>query len=305
MNGLCLESSLQESTPMKGYSGPGNFSGICADPVDHLLSLAIQEDLGHGDVTSETIFDPNHMSEAVVSGREPFVLSGSHTFTRVFYLLDPSVRIDSLFQDGDSVPADTPIFRLKGRTRALLAGERTALNFLQRLCGIASLTRRMVEALEGTSCRLLDTRKTTPLWRVLEREAVRHGGGKNHRFGLFDGVLIKDNHVAALGGVAAAVRRTRQEASHTLKIEVEVETLGQLCEAIDAGADVVLLDNFSLETLRRAVEINRKKCLLEASGGITLETVRSVAETGVDFVSCGALTHSARAVDLTMEMAAS
>ncbi len=264
--------------------------------------MALQEDLGHGDVTTEAIFDPEHQARAVVFGREPFVLSGSYGFLRVFQLLDSSVRAEPLARDGDLVPAQVPVFRLQGPTRALLAGERTALNLLQRLCGIATLTRQMVEALQGTSCRLLDTRKTTPLWRALEKQAVCHGGGKNHRFGLFDGVLIKDNHVASLGGVAPAVQKAREKVPHTLKIEVEVETLEELVEAVHAGADVVLLDNFSLEDLRKAVEINGGRCLLEASGGINLETVGAVARTGVDFVSCGALTHSARAVDLTMEM---
>jgi len=272
--------------------------------VDTLLAMALQEDLGHGDVTTEAIFDPEHQAQAVVFGREPFVLSGTYVFLRVFQLLDASVRAEPLARDGEFVPAEVPVFRIQGPTRALLAGERTALNLLQRLSGIATFTRKMAEALQGTSCRLLDTRKTTPLWRALEKQAVGHGGGKNHRFGLFDGVLIKDNHVASSGGVAPAVQRARRKVPHTLKIEVEVETPEELVEAIDAGADVVLLDNFSLENLRKAVEINAGRCLLEASGGITLETVGAVARTGVDFVSCGALTHSARAVDLTMEVIA-
>jgi nicotinate-nucleotide pyrophosphorylase (carboxylating) len=186
-----------------------------------------------------------------------------------------------------------------------LTGERTALNFAQRLCGIASLTRKMADAIEGTGCRLLDTRKTTPLWRGLEKEAVRHGGGANHRFGLADGVLIKDNHIAAAGGIKEAVRRAHEGAPHTLRIEVEVENLAELDEAISAGADIVLLDNFSLDMLRSAAAIGKGRVTLEASGGVSLETVRAIAETGVDFVSCGALTHSARAIDLTMEFSTS
>ncbi len=185
--------------------------------------------------------------------------------------------------------------------RSLLTGERTALNFVQRLSGIATFTRRMVEQLKGTTCRLLDTRKTTPLWRSFEKAAVRHGGAFNHRFGLYDGVLIKDNHLAAVGGIAEAVRAARERAPHTLKIEVEVEDLDGLREAVAAGADVVLLDNFSLDMLREAVKINRGHTLLEASGGVNIETVQAIARTGVDFISCGALTHSAGAIDLSME----
>jgi nicotinate-nucleotide pyrophosphorylase (carboxylating) len=195
------------------------------------------------------------------------------------------------------------VFKLTGAMQALLTGERLALNLLQRLSGVATLTRLMVEAMSGTSCRLLDTRKTTPLWRALEKEAVRHGGGANHRFGLYDGVLIKDNHIAAVGGVREAVQRARQRVSHTLKIEVEVENLQELEIAISAGADVILLDNFSLEDLKTAVAVTSGRCLLEASGGVTLERIRAIAETGVNFISCGALTHSARAIDVSMEFA--
>jgi nicotinate-nucleotide pyrophosphorylase (carboxylating) len=241
------------------------------------------------------------MGEAIVVGREPFVLSGSRAFRRVFELLDSEVRVESLFGDGARLEANMPVFALHGSSRTILAGERTALNLLQRLSGIATLTRRMADALEGTSCRLLDTRKTTPLWRFLEKAAVAHGGGANHRYGLSDGILIKDNHVVAAGGVREAVRRARSLASHLLRIEVEVDTLGQLEEALDSGADIVLLDNFSLDMMRRAVERNHGKVLLEVSGGVALETVRAIAETGVDFVSCGALTHSARAIDIGLD----
>jgi nicotinate-nucleotide pyrophosphorylase (carboxylating) len=191
---------------------------------------------------------------------------------------------------------------VSGPVQALLTGERSALNLLQRLAGVATATRRMVEALNGTSCRLLDTRKTTPLWRQLEKQAVRHGGGFNHRFGLFDGVLIKDNHIAAAGSVAEAMRRVRARVPHTLKIEVEVDTLEQFEEAQSAGADIILLDNFTPEMLRDAVARNRTGALLEASGGVTVENVRNIAQCGVDFISSGALTHSARAIDLSFEL---
>jgi nicotinate-nucleotide pyrophosphorylase (carboxylating) len=271
------------------------------DRTDLLLWLAVQEDVGHSDVTTEAIIDPLLVGRVIVFGREPFVLSGSAPFRKVFNLIDPDIKISSFFRDGERIEANVPVFGLEGCVRSLLKGERTALNLLQRLSGVATLTRLMVEAIAGTSCRLLDTRKTTPLWRVLEKEAVVHGGGSNHRFGLYDGVLIKDNHVAAVGGVGEAVRRARQRVPHTLKIEVEIDELQDLDGALAAGADVVLLDNFSLENLKAAVTMTAGRCLLEASGGVTLDRIRAIAETGVDFVSCGALTHSARAIDISME----
>ena len=271
------------------------------DRTDLLLWLALQEDLGHGDVTTEAVVDPDRPGKAVVFGREPFVLSGSKPFCRVFGLVDPAVEITSCCRDGERIEANVPVFRLAGAMASLLTGERLALNLLQRLSGIATLTRAMVDAMSGTSCRLLDTRKTTPLWRVLEKEAVRHGGGTNHRFGLYDGVLIKDNHIAAAGGVREAVQRARRRVAHVLKVEVEVENLRDLQVALEAGADVVLLDNFSLADLKAAVVLTGGRCLLEASGGVTLERIRAIAETGVDYVSCGALTHSARAIDVSME----
>jgi nicotinate-nucleotide pyrophosphorylase (carboxylating) len=273
------------------------------DRTDLLLWLAIQEDIGNGDVTTQAVVDPGMTGKTFVFGREPFVLSGSEPFRKVFNLIDPAVQITGFFQDGERIEADARAFMLQGSMQSLLQGERTALNLLQRLCGIATLTRRMVDAMAGASCRLLDTRKTTPLWRALEKEAVRHGGGTNHRFGLYDGVLIKDNHIAAVGGVRKAVERARQRVSHTLKVEVEVENLPDLEEAIAAGVDVILLDNFSPEDLKTAVAVTGGRCLLEASGGVTLDRIRAIAETGVDFISCGALTHSARAIDISMEFA--
>ena len=273
------------------------------DRTDLLLWMALQEDLGHGDVTTTAVVDPGRLGQAFVFGREPFVLSGSKPFGKVFNLIDPAVEITSFYKDGERIGANEHVFRLEGALQAVLTGERLALNLLQRLSGIATLTRQMVDAIAGTSCRLLDTRKTTPLWRALEKEAVRHGGGANHRFGLYDGVLIKDNHIAAAGGVREAVERARQSVSHTLKVEVEVENLQDLQIAMAAGADVILLDNFSLGDLKAAVSVNAGRCLLEASGGVTLERIRAIAETGVDFISCGALTHSARAIDVSMEFA--
>jgi nicotinate-nucleotide pyrophosphorylase (carboxylating) len=272
------------------------------DQLDVLLWLALQEDLGHADVTSVATIPADLTGRARVHGREPFVLSGSHAFQRVFQILDDTTRVRCCFEDGQAVAAHAPVFELEGKVRTLLAGERTALNLLQRLCGVATLTRKMVEALSATPCRLLDTRKTTPLWRALEKQAVRHGGGYNHRFNLADGVLIKDNHIAAAGSIKEAVQRAKTQAPHTLRIEVEVDTLEQLDEALHAAVDVILLDNFSVEMLRRAVTRTRGRALLEASGGVTLESVHAIAQTGVDFISCGALTHSARAIDIGLEL---
>ncbi len=269
---------------------------------DFLLWLAIQEDMGHGDVTTDSVVEPETLGRAVVFGREPFVLSGGETFRRVFELLDSSVAVEAFFQNGEKIQPGVPVFAVEGSARTLLKGERPALNFLQRLCGIATVTQEMTQVLAGLPCRLLDTRKTTPLWRMLEKQAVKDGGGWNHRFGLFDGVLIKDNHIVAAGGIRVAIEKARMRAPHTLRIEVEVDNLEQFDVALEAGADVILLDNFSLDMLREAVRRNAGRALLEASGGVVLEKVRAIAETGVNMISCGALTHSARAIDLTMEM---
>jgi len=269
--------------------------------MDELLRLALLEDIGSGDATTLSVTPAELEGSAVVFGREPFVLSGSKPFRRIFELLDPQIRVEGLFHDGEQIAPNVPVFRIEGRVRTMLTCERTALNFVQRLCGIATLTRKMADAITGTGCRLLDTRKTTPLWRSFEKEAVRHGGGKNHRFGLADGILIKDNHIAAVGSIKEAIHRAREGAPHTLRIEVEVESLEQLEEAISAGADIVLLDNFTLDMLRAAAATGKGRVTMEASGGVNLETVRAIAQSGVDFVSCGAITHSARAIDLTME----
>lgn len=270
--------------------------------LDTLIDMALQEDIGHGDITSEATIEPDATGAALVFAREAFVLSGSEPFRRVFELVDPRVRVMAHFRDGSAIADNVPVFSVGGPMSALLTGERTALNLLQRLCGVATLTRRMVEAMGVTSCRLLDTRKTTPLWRAVEKAAVRHGGGFNHRFGLFDGILIKDNHIAASGGIRRAVEKARKHGGHLQRVEVEVESIEGLLEALDVHADVILLDNFTVDGLREAVRINDGRAFLEASGGVSLETVGEIARTGVDFVSCGALTHSARAIDITMEV---
>ncbi|SHE56561.1 nicotinate-nucleotide pyrophosphorylase [carboxylating] [Desulfacinum infernum DSM 9756] len=270
--------------------------------LDERLRLALLEDVGPGDVTTRATVPADRVGEARAAVRGPCVLSGLTVFRRVFSLVDHALEIRSSCRDGDRVEADTVVSTVHGSLASILTAERTALNLLQRLCGIATLTDRLVQAVVGTRCRILDTRKTTPLWRDLEKAAVRHGGGKNHRFGLFDGILIKDNHVAAAGGVRQAIDRARRGAPHTLRVEVEVDTLDQLREALEAGADVIMLDNFSVDQVRRGVELASGRALLEVSGGITLETVRAYAETGVDFISVGALTHSAPAVDISLEV---
>jgi nicotinate-nucleotide pyrophosphorylase (carboxylating) len=220
----------------------------------------------------------------------------------VFLLVDPTLKVGIPRQDGSHARLGDPILEVWGGISAMLMAERTAVNFLQRLSGIATLTRAFVERIAGTSARIVDTRKTTPGWRRLEKAAVRAGGGYNHRFGLYDGVLIKDNHIAAVGGVGLAVAAIRRTIAHTLKIEVEVETLDQLDEAIAVGADAVLLDNMAPSVMVEAVRRAGGRLILEASGGISLDNVKEVAETGVDLISVGALTHSARAVDISMEI---
>lgn len=271
--------------------------------LEDLLKAALYEDIGPGDVTTFAVVGDGEVGIGEVVAREELVLSGAEIPRRVFSCLgDDGVEVEAFFRDGDEVGRGEVIFRFCGRVRTLLQAERVMLNILQRLCGIATLTRKMVNLLDGTGCRLLDTRKTTPLWRRLEKEAVRHGGGRNHRFGLFDGVLIKDNHIVAAGSIGEAVRRVRERVHHLLKIEVEVESLDQLAEALSVGVDMVLLDNFALPDLKEAVAMCRGRVLCEASGGIGLHNVRQVAETGVDFISSGAITHSARAADLSFKL---
>jgi nicotinate-nucleotide pyrophosphorylase (carboxylating) len=270
--------------------------------IERLLDLALEEDLFLGDATSEATLDAAAQGEGRFLAKDDFLLAGTAVAARVFDRLGATCAFDR--EDGAHAAKGEWIGTARGPLRALLAAERTALNFLQRLSGVATQTRRCADALAagGGRTRLLDTRKTTPGWRRLEKDAVRAGGGTNHRFALGDGVLIKDNHVAACGGVGAAVRRARGRASAMLKIEVEVVDLAGLDEAIAAGADIVLLDNMDDAAIAEAVLRAHGRVLLEASGNMTLERLPRVAATGVDFVSMGALTHSARAVDVSFEI---
>ena len=270
--------------------------------VDSLIDLALQEDLGPHDVTTKSLLKETDRGVAIVSAKEDFLLAGMSIFSRVFFRLDEKTRVISFLKDGEEVKAGGIIAEVKGLLWILLSGERTALNFLQRLSGIATLTRTVVKKIEGYPVKILDTRKTTPGWRVLEKEAVRVGGGFNHRFGLYDGVLIKDNHIQAVGSITRAITLARFQAPLTLRIEVEVNTPEQAEEALKANADIIMLDNMSLADMKRAVKKIKGHALVEASGGITLENVESVASTGVDFISIGALTSAFRAVDIGMEL---
>ena len=271
---------------------------------ERLIDLALDEDLTGGDVTSLATVPAGVQATGVLLVKEPGVISGLAPASDVFARVDPGVTFLPLVEDGAWVEPGTVIATVEGPARAILAGERVSLNLLQRLSGIATITASFVDAVAGTRARIVDTRKTTPGLRALEKAAVRAGGGSNHRFGLGDGVLIKDNHLAAVGGrdrVARAVKAARAYAPHTLKIEVEVTTLEEVREAVAAGADVILLDNMSLVEMTQAVAIVAGRALLEASGGVRIESVRAIAETGVDFISVGALTHSATALDISLD----
>ena len=268
--------------------------------LEEALRAWLREDLGQGDLTSLLVVPEDIEGEAVILAKEGGVLAGLWVAERVFALADPRTAFAPLVAEGARVAEGTEVARVRGPLRGILAGERLALNLLQRLSGIATLTRAYVEALAGTKAQILDTRKTTPGLRALEKYAVRVGGGRNHRYGLFDGILIKENHVRAAGGVGEAVRRAKARAPHYLKVEVEFRDLAELEEALEAGADLILLDNFPLEALREAVRRVGGRVPLEASGNMTLERAKAAAEAGVDYVSVGALTHSAKALDLSL-----
>jgi len=271
--------------------------------VDDLARAALREDLGRaGDLTTDAIVPADARGEARLVAREAGVISGVFVVERVFAVLDPQVAVRVAVADGGRVEPGTVVATIAGPLRSILTGERTALNLISRLSGIATATSRLVEATAGTRATIVDTRKTTPGLRALEKAAVRDGGGANHRFGLDDAILIKDNHVAIAGGITAAIEAARRHAGHLVKIEVEVDTLAQLDEALAARADIVLLDNFTPAQLREAVERTAGRALLEASGRIDATTVRAIAETGVDLISSGALTHSVKILDLGLDI---
>jgi len=268
---------------------------------DPIIDAALREDMPEGDITSEGIIPADARSEAIFLAKEDGVLAGLPVAHRVFEKIDPAVEFTEKFQDGAAFRKFDILACVEGPTLALLKGERTALNFLQHLSGVATATRRFVDAVAGTRAKILDTRKTTPGLRLLEKYAVKMGGGTNHRLSLSDMVLIKDNHLRHVGSVAEAVRRARAAAKPDIRIEVEAAELSQIRDALAAGADMIMLDNMTLEVMREAVAFAAGRVPLEASGNMSLDRVRAVAETGVDFISVGALTHSARAVDISLE----
>lgn len=270
--------------------------------LDPILQAFLREDLEHGDITTEAIFGPQDKARASFVARHPMTVVGMATVaTRVFSLLDATVSCTGSMADGSRVEVGTELLTISGATRTLLRGERVALNLVQRLCGIATLTTAFVDQVKHTRARIVDTRKTTPGLRLLEKYAVRASGGHNHRYSLSDGVLIKDNHIAACGSITEAVRRVRLKVPHTINVEVETDTLAQVEECLACGVGVIMLDNMDLATMRQAVAMINGRALVEASGGVNLQTVRGIAETGVDIISVGALTHSAKACDIGMD----
>jgi nicotinate-nucleotide pyrophosphorylase (carboxylating) len=270
--------------------------------IDRIIENALAEDIHTGDITTLAVVRESRPGRAILTAKEEMVLAGIDVAARVFHLLDPGIVFTRRHADGDRLAPGDVIAELEGRASLLLQGERVALNLLQRMCGIATITARYVEAVRGTRARVVDTRKTTPGLRILEKYAVRVGGGTNHRTGLYDGVLIKENHITAAGGLTEAVSRAKSYIPHTIKVEVETENLSQVAEAVAAGADIIMLDNMDIAAMREAVALIDRRALVEASGGVNLQSIRSIAETGVDIISVGALTHSARAMDISMLM---
>jgi len=270
--------------------------------IDQIIDIALAEDIHTGDITTLSVLPKPRKMRARLIAKEPMVLAGIAVAERVFARLDANVKFKAEFADGDALKVGEVIARIEGDAAALLQAERVSLNLLQRMCGIATQTAAYVREIEGTGARVVDTRKTTPGLRVLEKYAVRVGGGTNHRTGLYDGVLIKENHIAAAGGIKEAVRLARAYIPHTLKIEVETETLAEVSQALEAGADIIMLDNMGLVEMKQAVLSIGKRALVEASGGVNLTSIRAIAETGVDIISVGALTHSVKAADISMLM---
>ncbi|MEN6357089.1 MAG: carboxylating nicotinate-nucleotide diphosphorylase [Armatimonadota bacterium] len=277
---------------------------IGLDPVylESVVKNAIAEDVGSGDITTALTIPNDLTAHGVITAKESGIIAGQELAWVVFHEFFTQTMYEPVIRDGKHVKAGTVIGDVSGKARTILTGERVALNFLQRMSGIATLTAKYVDQVKHTKARIVDTRKTTPGLRRLEKYAITCGGGYNHRFGLDDGILIKDNHIAAAGGITAAIEAAKDNAPHTLKIEVEVVDIKGLEEAIRAGADIVMLDNMPLDEMRKAVSIADGKVLLEASGGVSLKSVNEIAETGVDIISVGALTHSAPALDINLEI---
>lgn len=269
--------------------------------IEQILSLALNEDIGTGDITTLSTIPEDKTAHGRFVAKEDMILCGVPLAAHVFERVDKDIRFEAFFKDGEAVKKGDVIAEVTGNAQNVLTGERTALNFMQRLTGIATRTHAAVAEVEGTKAKITDTRKTTPGLRVLEKYAVRVGGGTNHRFNLADGVLIKDNHIAVSGGITNAVKNARAVIPHTLKIEVEVETKAQLLEALQAGADIIMLDNMSNEKMRECVELVGGRALVEASGNMGEKSLVEVAQTGVDIISIGALTHTVRAADISLK----
>jgi nicotinate-nucleotide pyrophosphorylase (carboxylating) len=267
-----------------------------------IVQNALQEDIGFGDITTNGIVTKDLNARAVIVTKEPGVIAGTEVARLAFQLFDSSLQVDIVMPDGEKVGKGQVIMEINGSARSILTAERVALNFLQRMSGIATKTHQFVEMVRYYNAKIVDTRKTTPGLRLLEKYAVTVGGGRNHRFGLYDAVLIKDNHIAIAGGVREAIVAVRHHIPHTTRVEVEVETLEQIEEALEVKADIIMLDNMSVEQMHQAVELIAGRAVVEASGGITEETLVEIAKTGVDYISIGALTHSARALDLSLDI---
>ncbi len=268
--------------------------------IKKIIETALAEDIGPGDVTTAAIFTGQEKGIAHAVAKASMVVAGIDIFKKVFLFNDPNATFNLSMSDGhEALPGDV-LVEISGNLGNILTAERVALNLLQRMCGIATLTGKYIEEVKGTKARILDTRKTVPGLRILDKYAVRVGGGTNHRIGLFDGILIKDNHIEAAGGIASAIRRVRKAAPHTLRIEIEAKDLAEVGEALSAGVDIIMLDNMGLEEIRAAVELIQGRTQIEASGNVNLSNVRRIAETGVDFISIGALTHSVTAADISL-----
>ena len=270
--------------------------------VDKIIEQALLEDIGTGDITTESIIPSNLKAKGIIKTSDEGVVAGLDIARLVFQKLDSDNTFQEKIIDGTKITQGKLLAEITGSARTILKGERVALNFLQRMSGIATITSKFCQEVKDFPVRIVDTRKTTPGLRILEKYAVRMGGGHNHRFGLYDAVLIKDNHIAAAGGIKSAVNSVRKQISHTVKIEVEVENLSQLQEALEMRVDVIMLDNMNLNVMKKAVKTAKGKVLLEASGRVTLENVKEIAQTGVDLISIGALTHSVKSLDISMEI---
>ncbi|MBI3579343.1 MAG: carboxylating nicotinate-nucleotide diphosphorylase [Ignavibacteriales bacterium] len=268
--------------------------------IDQIIETALHEDIGNGDLTTDSIFGTETTVHSIIIAKQAGIIAGLPVAERVFQKLDANLRWQPSFKDGDRVANNQTVAEFEGKQRAILSAERVALNFLQRLSGIATLTSTFVKAIHGLPVKILDTRKTVPGLRALDKYAVHVGGGKNHRMRLDDGILVKDNHIKLAGGITQAVRRLRETLGDQIKIEVEASSLAEVKEALAAKVETILLDNMSVEQLRESVALVKRKALVEASGGVTLSNVRSIAETGVDFISIGVLTHSPSAFDLAL-----